>query len=126
MQTHVVVNNTDITPYIVDGSYKINAEDSSESWEDGNKVEHRIVVKEKVKGSFEVVCSNRTGSITLANFLSTWNGAVSNKVVTLGCRVLNTGAFEAINAYFKIENTLHDLAADGSFIDKLKITITER
>ena len=126
MQTQVVVNNTNITPYIVEGSYNVNSEDVYESWNDANKVEHRIVTTEKVKGSFEVVCSNRSCSITLANFLSLWNGAVDNKVVTIGCRVLNTDKFEALECYFSIKNTKHDLAGDGSFIDVLQIDITER
>ena len=126
MQTQVVVNNTDITPYIVEGSYNVNSEDSYESWKDANMVEHRVVIAEKVSGSFQVVCSNRSNSITLANFLTLWNGAVQNKVVTIGCRVLNTNKFEALNCYFKITNTKHDLAADGSFIDVLEIEITER
>lgn len=126
MQTQVVVNNTDITPYIVEGSYKVNAEDSYESWKDANMVEHRVVIAEKVKGSFEVVCSNRTGSITLSDFLTLWGGAVDNKVVTIGCRVLNTGKFEALECYFEITCGKHDLAGDGSFIDVLEIKITER
>lgn len=122
----VVVNGTDITNYIVEGSYNINASDDYESWKDGYFVEHRIIVTSKVSGSFEVVCSNRSNSITLADFLTTWNGGVSNGVVTLGVEVLNTGTFEAIEAYYQIKNTKHDRAGDGSFIDVLEITIKER
>lgn len=126
MQTHVVVNYTDITPYIVDGSYDVNYSDASESWQDGNMVEHRIIVSEKVSGSFQVVCSNRSGFITLEDFLALWNGAVNLGVVTLGCWVLNKGTFEAIECYFEIKNADHILSADGDFIDVLKITIKER
>ena len=122
----VVVNNTNITNYIVEGSYIMDSSDAYESWKDGNFVEHRIIVGHKINGKFRVVCSNRSNSITLANFLSIWNGAVNNGVVTIGVYVLNTNTFEAIEAYYEIENVKHDRAGDGSFIDVLEITITER
>ena len=122
----VVVNNTEITNYIVEGSYKMDSSDTYESWKDGNMREHRIVIAQKIVGSFQVVCSNRANSITLANFLTLWNGAVNNGVVTLGVYVLDTNSFEAIEAYYEIENVKHDRAGDGSFIDVLEIHITER
>ena len=50
MQRHLLINGVDYTPYIVDGSYAIDSEDVYESWDDGNRVEHRIVVTQKVVG----------------------------------------------------------------------------
>jgi hypothetical protein len=122
----VVVNNTEITNYIVEGSYKMDSSDTYESWKDGNMREHRIVIAQKINGAFQVVCSNRSNSITLTDFLTLWNSAVNNGVVTLGVYVLDTNSFEAIEAYYEIENVKHDRAGDGSFIDVLEITITER
>lgn len=122
----VIVNNTDITNYIVEGSYQMNSSDSYESWKDGNMKEHRIIVAQKVKGKFQVVCSNRSNSILLADFLALWNSAVVNGVVTLGVYVLDTNTLEYIEAYYNIESARHDRAGDGSFIDILEITLTER
>ena len=122
----VIIDNTEITNYIVEGSYKMNAADSYESWEDGNFVEHRIIVTKKVSGEFDVVCSNRANSITLANFLALWTNAEDNGVVTIGVDVLNEGAFRAIDAYYSITNKSHNRAGDGSMIDVLTIKITER
>ena len=122
----VEIYDTDITNYIVEGTYNMNAFDSSESWEDGNFVEHRIIVKKKVSGSFDVVCSNRANSITVADFLALWNSAVNNGVVTIGVDVLNEGVFKSVDAYYSIENKTHDRAGDGSFIDVFTISIKER
>ena len=122
----VVVNSTDITNYIVEGSYKMDSSDTYESWRDGNMLEHRIIVTKKIKGSFQVVCSNRSTSITLSDFLALWNGAVNNGIVTLGVYVLDTDQFEAIEAYYTMTNVRHDRAGDGSFIDVLEIAIQER
>lgn len=126
----VVVNNsgvtTDITNYIVEGTYKMDSDDAYESWEDGWKVEHRIITGSKVTGSFQIVCSNRSNSITLNDFLTIWNGAVNDGVITLGVYVNNKGAVEAIEAYFTMDNVKHDRAGDGSFIDVFEIKIKER
>ena len=126
MKTHLVVNDTDLTAYIVAGSYNIDSADQYESWKDGNFKEHRIIVTNKVSGSFEIACSNRTGSITLADFLETWNGAVDNGVVTLGLYIPTRDKFEALEAYYDIKVKDHILSGDGNFIDVLTIELQER
>lgn len=123
---NVVVNNVNITKHIVVGSYKMDSVDEYKSWMDGNLKEHRIVIAKKIEGKFQIVCSNRSNSITLADFLTLWNGAVRDNAVTIGVYVLDTDKFEAIEAYYEIENVKHDKAGDGSFIDVLQITIKER
>ena len=123
---NVVVNNVNITKHIVVGSYKMDSVDEYKSWMDGNLKEHRIVIAKKIEGKFQIVCSNRSNSITLADFLTLWNGAVRDNAVTIGVYVLDTDKFEAIEAYYEIENVKHDKAGDGSFIDVLEITIQQR
>ena len=122
----VVIGSTEITNYIVEGSYDVNSSDSYESWQDGNMVEHRIIVSEKVSGKFNVACSNQARSITLANFLTLWNANVDNGVISLSLYVNNTDEFKAIEAYYKITNKEHTRTADGSFVDVLNIEIKER
>lgn len=120
----VMVGNTNITNYIVSGTYAVNSSDQFESWQDGNGVEHRIVVRSKVSGSFDIVCSSK--SITLSDFLALWNSAVTNKVVTLGCTVLNTNNFEVIEAFYEIKNKEHIKKGDGGIIDVMTVKIQER
>lgn len=126
MRTHLVVNDTDLTAFVVSGTYDVSSEDQYESWKDGNYREHRIIVTSKVSGSFDIACSNRTGSITLAEFLDLWDGAVDNGVITMGIYIPNKDKFEAIEAYYEIKPKDHILSGDGSFIDVLTITIQER
>lgn len=122
----VIINNTNITNYIVEGSYNMNAVDSSESWEDGNFVEHRIIVTKKVSGEFDVVCSNRANSINLAAFLTLWRNADNNGVVTIDVYVLNEDVNKTIDAYYSITSKSHNRAGDGSMIDVLTVKIKER
>lgn len=126
MKIHFTVANTDLTKYIVDGTYKINPKDSYESWEDGNMLEHRVIVTQKIEGSFEIGCSNRSGGITLAHFLELWNSAVDNGVVTLGLYVPALDQFKALNCYYTITSKDHILSGDGNFIDVMTVSIKER
>lgn len=120
----VVVAGTDITNHIIKGSYKINSSDQYESWKDGNGIEHRIIVRQKVSGSFDFVCCAET--ISLSDFLALWDSAVDNGVITLGMTVLNTGKFEALNAYYDITNKEHIKKGNNEIIDVLTIKIQER
>lgn len=121
----VLVNGTDITNYIVVDSYEMDSEQSYEAWTDGNKVEHRIVIAEKVKGSFKVALSNKN-EMPISDFLTLWNSAVSNNYVTITVYVTNKAANKTINAYYTMKNTMHQKLADSSFLDVLEIEIQER
>lgn len=126
MQSQVVVSSTDISRYIVDGTYNLNTEDQYESWKDGNLIEHRIIVSTKIRGSFQVVLSNKRRDMSLSDFMTLWNSAVSNGVATIGVRAANTGVFEAIECYYSMKNVSHALSADGTFVDVIEIEISER
>lgn len=123
MKTHIVVNDTDLTPYVVNGSYDIGESDTYESWMDGNYKEHRIIAASKVSGSFEIACG---GDLTLSSFLSTWRGAVDNGVVTIGLYVPNRDLFDIYECYFEIETKDHIATAGGKWVDVLTIKIKER
>lgn len=123
MKTHIVVNNTDLTPYIVDGSYDVNASDTYESWQDGNFKEHRVIVASKVSGSFQIACG---GGLTLSAFLGIWDGAVDNGVLTIGLYVPNKDTFGVYECYFEMENKDHILTAGGRWVDVFNIKIQER
>lgn len=124
MQRHIIVNSTNITDYIVDGSYDININDAYESWQDGNMLEHRVIVAQKIVGSFDILCSSET--ITLSDFITLWDAAVDEGVVTLSVYVPSLNSLEAINAYYKITSKSHIKKVDDSFIDVLTVEIKER
>lgn len=123
---NIIIGQTNITDYIVADSYKMDAKAQYESWKDGNYVEHRIIITEKIEGEFNVVCSNLNGSITLENFMDIISDADNNGVVTCNVYVTNKGVMEAIDAYYTIENESHTMKADGTFVDVLKVALKER
>jgi len=121
----VIINGTDITDYIVTETYKMDSEETFESWLDGNKVEHRIIVAEKVKGTFDVVLTNKNNMPT-ADFLTLWNSAITDGYITMLVYVANKAENKMINAYYTMQTNKHEKLADGTFLDVLTIEIQER
>lgn len=126
MQTHLVINGVDYTPDIVAGSYNINTEDAYESWNDANMVEHRIVVSSKVVGSVQILCSEEGNWPRVADFLADIDAVTNNYVLYCGLYVPSRGRFEALNVYYKLENTSHIKSIGGKFTDIFTLTIKER
>lgn len=71
-----VVNETDFTQFIEVPSYRVNEEDISDDWEDGNRVTHKNIVRTKIKGSFTLKFTNIED---FDNFFAVIN---ANKVAT--------------------------------------------
>lgn len=125
-ETLAVVNNTDITNYIIKDSYEVNSEPIYTAWEDGNSVEHRVYIRDKVKGSFEIITFGTTPRTALVTFLNLLKSATVNNVLTIGLYVANQGAFQALNCYYTVESTQHAVTDDGRYVDRATISIEER
>lgn len=121
-----VVNSTDITNYIIKDTYEMNSEPVYTSWEDANYVEHRVYVRDKVRGSFEVITFGTTPRTALVAFLNILKAATSNNVLTIGLYVQNEGTFKALNCFYTVESTQHAVTDDGRYVDRAKISIEER
>lgn len=125
MNTLVVVDNVDITPWIVPDSYKLVPTEKYESWEDGNYVEHRIYTRTKITGTFNVWTAEARGMDTDA-FMEHWNNATHNKITTLGVYDNVENRMRAIEAYCHITPDKHKDLAGGKFYDVFKIEVYER
>ena len=123
---NVVIGSTNIKNYIVAGTYKMDSSDSFESWQDGNFVQHRVIVTSKVNGSFDVACCNKTGSITLADFTAIFTNAEDEGVIIASVFVTNKGIQNTIEAYYKMTTKEHTLLADGTFLDVVTVSIEEK
>lgn len=117
-----VVNGNDITKYIDKDTFQVNSSDVYESWQNANFVEKRIFVRKRVEGQFEIRCGK---GLTLANFISNWNSAVTNGIVTIGVWVQNDNSFQAIQAFYSFEGQEHVELDNGAFYDRLVIKIKE-
>lgn len=121
----VSINGVDLTPFISEKSYRMNAESQYESWKDGNYREHRIYTTSKIKGSF-TVCLYGYQDMDTQAFLNNWNEGVSNHVAALKVFVQNKNVMQNIEAYYTFEGTFHREMINGNYCDKLTINIQER
>ena len=124
MTGQAIIGSTDISNLIVDESYKMDNESQYESWQDGNFVEHRSGRRSKLKGSFDVCLSPKTGT-TLAQFHSLVENATGSAGTILGAfYCTNTGAVKAVNAFVNLENSEHILTSNG-WIDVVTVEVQE-
>ena len=120
----ITINGHNVAPYIVDGTYQMDAEDQFLSWQDGNMTEHRIIVASKVSGSFDIACHD--DGLSLSDFMGYVTGGEVNGIILCGVYVTNKGINKAINAYYTITNKTHDLTAEGDYVDVLTVELKER
>lgn len=125
MTGHAIIGNTDITDLIVDGTYNMDLEEEYESWFDGNRTEHRSNQRNRLKGSFDVVLSPKSGMN-----LSQFNALIQNAKADTGAVIAafyctNTGAVVAVNAFIHPKNKEHNRTCDG-FIDVLTLEVQGR
>lgn len=125
MNTLVIVNNTDITPYIDWASYALASQDIFQSWTDGNFVEHRIYSRARISGSFRVWLCGKNG-MDVDAFMELWNAATNNHITTLGVYDNVSNSIKVINAYCNIIPQSHREMVNGNYFDILTIEVTER
>lgn len=124
MTGQAIIGSTDISNLIVDGSYKMDNESQYESWKDGNFVEHRSGRHAKLKGSFDVCLSTKTGT-TLSQFNTLVENATGSAGTTLAAFfVTNTGAVKAVNAFVHLQNSEHILTTNG-WVDVVTVEVQE-
>lgn len=119
------IGTTDITKHIVKGTYEIGTEPVyAGSWEDGNFREHRVKVRDRIIGKFDVIFfDNDNGAFQ--SFLRTMNNATRNHLTTMGLYVENKASFQALQAYIQITPVQHAECDDGRMVNKMTLKIEE-
>lgn len=118
------VGGTDITKYIIKDTYKVNSEPVYQSWTDGNFHEHRIQIRERVEGSFDVIFFDDDNG-AYQDFLALLEANTINTLLTCGLYVENKAAFEAFNVYYTIKAVQHARTIDDIMVNKMTISIEE-
>lgn len=118
------LNGTDITKYIIKDTYDVNTEPVFESWQDGNFKEHRVYIRDIVKGSFDVIFFDDDNG-AFQNFLDLLASVTVNRVTTIGLYVLNTSKTELFQVYYTIKAAQHAETTDGRMVNKMTIDLKE-
>lgn len=119
-----VIGNTDITKHIIKDSYDVNTEPVFESWTDGNFREHRIYIRDRVKGSFDVFFIGAANG-EYQDFLDLLASATDNRLLTIGLYIQNESKFDTYQAYYTIGTVQHAETTDGRMVNKMTINLEE-
>lgn len=116
------VNSVDFTSYIVSPSYKVNKQDTFETWVDGNGISHRAIYRTKISGTFEIKFVSPT---KYSNFLTALSAVKTNGYYPVTLYVNNTLASETINAFVTIEPAMTAQYSSGPEVEKFTVKVEQ-
>ena len=125
LQTLFVINTTDFSSGIVDGSYNVSNEEVYREIEDANYKTHRKYLRDRIQGSFKIFFRTMAEYET---FTGTIAAVKSQTDATVPVTVYDTksGTTKNINAFLDFKPVI---ALDGllrPFMKPFEITIKER
>ena len=120
----MIVGDTDITKRIIKDTYEMNTEPVYESWTDGNFHEHRIRIRERVRGSFDVIFFDEDNG-AYQDFLTLLDEHTTNTLLTCGLYVQNTATFDTFRVYYTIKAQQHARTIDNIMVNKMTIEVEE-
>lgn len=125
MNSLCFLGSTDITPYINWESYKIQTEDMYESWRDGNYVEHRIQIRTRLTGSFDVwLCG--MNNMDTDTFLALVESATDEGIITMTLYDQTKNELKTIRGYVHIVPKSHNEMINGNYFDVYTVEVNER
>ena len=117
------IGNTDITKWIQESTYDMNAEDVYEEWEDGNLHKHHSSVRDRVQGSFDLVFVTDS---ELDNFITLLNSNTTENYVIITVWVSNKNASQECQMFYTFKNTSNRQISNDYVYKRFTMTLTER
>ena len=107
----VMIGSTDLTERIEEDSFEVDAEDIFIEWEDGNNKRHRIYVRDRIKGKFNVICNKRLG-MNSEEFINLIKENTEKNILLITCWVNNKAEHRTLSAYVKLTTKKHTDTTD--------------
>ena len=120
------VGTTDFTNNVVIGSYEVNKTPVYDEWVDiGGKI-HRIKIRDKIQGSFEVFFKTMTAYSTFKTAIDN-NTSSTNLATTVSVKVNNTNTdATGISAYLDFLPVRDVNGTRNDFLKVIQINLEER
>lgn len=97
------INGTDLTDFVDIQNYKVDQSDVYQSWTDGNWIEHREFVRQRISGEFKLGFSEAADFDNFTALLISARQPGGYYPVTV--YVNNTGSVAAIEAFLEVSGT---------------------
>lgn len=122
--TLIQIGSTDLTAYADIQNFNINREDVYESWTDGNWIDHREIVRTRIRGTFQLGFKASAAWESFLALMSSEQDAAGFFPVTV--YVQNTGSTETIDAFLDITGAAKWDWVNDRFWRTISVTLTER
>lgn len=119
------INTTDVTGNIVQNTYTVNKLPVYKDYEDANGETHRRFIRNKVKGSFQMVFKDLTDYQTFQSLLET-NRSASNFTVPVTLYDNISGTTLTTNVFFDYKLTVMQKPNLAEYMKVFDVTIEER
>lgn len=105
----LTIGSTDCSQWVDKQTYAINSEDVYETWTDANWVDHRVIVRQRVRGTVKLGFAS---AVDFASFTALLESArQADGFYSVTAYVSNTGATVTFDAYIDAKDeTKWDLA----------------
>ena len=113
----------DFTRYIVSSTYQINKQDDYESWKDANGINHRVVYRSRISGSFDMKFIDRA---QYENFLLALDSVKQDGYYRVLVYVNNTLQMELIDAFITIDPSMAAQYRNVPEMNKFRVRVEER
>ena len=118
----VSINNTDITPFIQESSYEMNRYTDHKEWIDGNRRKHREIMRNYIKGSFEMVFVTESD---LSDFMDLVEDNTVNGILTITLYIQNINQTDEYEVFCEIVGNTDRKINNDYFFKKFNVSITE-
>lgn len=119
------INTTDVTGNIVQNTYTVNKLPVYKDYEDANGETHRRFIRNKVKGSFQMVFKDLTDYQTFQSLLET-NRSASNFTVPVTLYDNISGTTLTTNVFIDYKLTVMQKPNLAEYMKVFDVTIEER
>lgn len=118
------INTTDLTAYVDIQNHKVNSSPVYETWTDGNYIEHREIVRQKISGKTKLGFETMTDFNAFLALLSSEQNLNGYYPITV--YVNNTNTEAVINAFLELEGEAKWNIVNGRQWIVQTVTITQR
>jgi len=91
------ISGQDVTQYLDIQNYAMSSEDVYKTWTDGNWTDHRVIVRQRIKGKVKAGFASEADYASFLNLLRIAKNAQG--AYSVNAYVLNTGTTESFTAY---------------------------
>lgn len=124
MAVSFIIGSTDVTAFVDIQNYKMNSEDVYSTWTDGNKVDHRVITRQRIRGEVKLGFAKATDFSSFMTLLGTARTADGYYPVT--AYVQNTGTTPTFNAFLDTSDTDKWDIVNGRQWQVVTVTVTGR